>query len=134
MCCVKKSLPDSYGHLTSASTHSHALFQHIPPYLALFGHSPQGDKVKVATAVAPFTLTFNKAGDAVTVTDTQGNVAKVMKANLGSANHQVHVVDKVLYSGACGCSTAYMVGSQAPAAHTSILSCSRSVLSPCFVA
>lgn len=59
----------------------------------------KGDKVKVATAVAPFTLTFNKAGDAVTVTDTQGNVAKVMKANLGSANHQVHVVDKVLYSG-----------------------------------
>jgi uncharacterized surface protein with fasciclin (FAS1) repeats len=44
-------------------------------------------------------LQVAKTADGVTVTDFQGNVATVSSADLGSGNHRVHVIDKVLFSG-----------------------------------
>jgi hypothetical protein len=55
--------------------------------------------VIVPTASAPFKVKIDKTADGVTVTDYQGNVAKVMSADLGSGNARVHAIDKVLFSG-----------------------------------
>lgn len=35
------------------------------------------------------------------VRDVQGNIAHVTAADLGEGGHRVHVIDRVLYSGAC---------------------------------
>ena len=56
-------------------------------------------EVDVKTADPKYKLIFKEKADGVYVQDTQGNVAKVTKAGLGSGAHTVHVVDKVLYSG-----------------------------------
>lgn len=58
-------------------------------------------EVVVKTADPKYSLIFMQKPDGVFVQDTQGNVAKVSKAGLGSGKHTVHVVDKVLYSGEC---------------------------------
>jgi hypothetical protein len=57
------------------------------------------DTVIVPTASAPYKVQVAKTADGVTVTDYQGNVAKVTSADLGSGNHRVHAIDKVLFSG-----------------------------------
>lgn len=51
------------------------------------------------TASAPFKVKVSKTADGVTVTDYQGNVAKVVSADLGAGAHRVHAIDKVLFSG-----------------------------------
>lgn len=61
----------------------------------------KSDSVKVPTAIAPYDVVFKKTASGVTVTDFQGNVAKVLKADLGTGNTRVHVIDRVLYSGGC---------------------------------
>jgi uncharacterized surface protein with fasciclin (FAS1) repeats len=48
------------------------------------------------TTVQGATLTVKSAGNAVTVTDSKGNVAKVTIANVYQKNGVIHVVDKVL--------------------------------------
>lgn len=59
----------------------------------------KSSSVKVPTASSPYSVIFTKTADGVTVTDFQGNVAKVSKADLGMGNARVHVIDKVLFSG-----------------------------------
>ncbi|WIA44464.1 hypothetical protein OEZ86_007211 [Tetradesmus obliquus] len=59
----------------------------------------KGDSVIVPTASAPFKVKIDKTADGVTVTDYQGNVAKVVDADLGTGNARVHAIDKVLFSG-----------------------------------
>uniref|UniRef100_A0A383WIZ7 FAS1 domain-containing protein n=1 Tax=Tetradesmus obliquus TaxID=3088 RepID=A0A383WIZ7_TETOB len=59
----------------------------------------KGDSVIVPTASAPFKVKIDKTADGVTVTDYQGNVAKVVDADLGTNNARVHAIDKVLFSG-----------------------------------
>ena len=48
------------------------------------------------TTVQGATLTVRSAGNAVTVTDAKGNVAKVTIANVYQSNGVIHVIDKVL--------------------------------------
>jgi uncharacterized surface protein with fasciclin (FAS1) repeats len=48
------------------------------------------------TTVQGATLTVKSAGNAVTVTDAKGNVAKVTIANVYQKNGVIHVIDKVL--------------------------------------
>jgi uncharacterized surface protein with fasciclin (FAS1) repeats len=63
---------------------------------ALAAKIKAGKGKAMLTTVQGATLTVRSAGDAVTVTDTKGNVAKVSIANVYQSNGVIHVVDKVL--------------------------------------
>eukprot|EP00775_Hariotina_reticulata_P003131 gene3131-3409_t len=69
----------------------------------------KGPEVIVPTAAGIYKIVIEKAGDAVTATDFQGNVATITAVNLGSDNHQIHVIDRVLFSGSYWPNLATMV-------------------------
>ncbi len=63
---------------------------------ALTAKIKAGKGKAMLTTVQGATLTVKSMGDAVTVTDTKGNIAKVTIANVYQKNGVIHVVDKVL--------------------------------------
>ncbi|MGH3627025.1 MAG: fasciclin domain-containing protein [Sciscionella sp.] len=54
------------------------------------------ESAKTVTPLAKGTLTIGGSGSSMTVTDGQGNVAKVLCGNIPTANATVFVIDKVL--------------------------------------
>lgn len=63
---------------------------------ALAAKIKAGKGKAMLTTVQGATLTVRSAGNAVTVTDAKGNIAKVSIANVYQSNGVIHVVDKVL--------------------------------------
>jgi uncharacterized surface protein with fasciclin (FAS1) repeats len=86
--------PEAKADLTKVLTY------HVVPgkvdATTLVGLIDAGGGTATVTTVEGGTLTAQKAGDGVTLTDAKGNVANVTIADVMQSNGVIHVVDKVL--------------------------------------
>ncbi|WIA21607.1 hypothetical protein OEZ85_000792 [Tetradesmus obliquus] len=74
-------------------------------FTAKLAQKKNGKGLRVMTAAEPYSVTTKQASKAGKpqqwlVRDVQGNIAQVTTADLGEGGHRVHVIDRVLYSGA----------------------------------
>ena len=74
------------------------LAYHVLPYELMSSMIAKKDSTAQTLEPNSF-LTFNKGASGVTVTDMQGNVARVGKADIKAGEATVHTVDRVLLSG-----------------------------------